>query len=366
MKFTVEKADLLDVLNVVSKAVSQKTNLDILKGIYMETSGDTIVLKSNDLTLAIEASLPAFIESEGKTVIEARLLNEIVRKMPNKAITFELTDRYMDLRCDRSEFKLQSFDADEFPEIPKVSTNVEVVLNQNILTNMIRMTNFAVSKDETRPILTGSLFEIKDKKAVMVSIDLYRIALKKSHVETDFNGRVVIPGRTLSEIQKIIGSGIEKEIVVKVTDKYISFEYDNISIVSKILEGEYIKYEQIIGEEFNTSVVINNEEFINAIDRASLMARESKSHTIKLSFSENQVVITSNSEIGSVEEKVRCRMDGKDLEIGFNPRYLIEALKVIDTEEVEMKLTTSVRPCIIKPYNDENYIYFVIPVRMSS
>ena len=300
MKFSINQKDLSGAISIASKAVSTKTNLEALQGILIEVTNNQVYLKGNDLNIAIEVVIDGIVEEEGKTVVDSKLFGEIIRKLPNETITITKKDNKIEIICGRSNFKLISMSSDDFPEIPEIETNKILFINQNLFKNMIRQTNFAVSTDETRPILTGSLIELSDKKLNMVSIDGYRLALKNAHVDSLIETKSVIPGRTLNEIYKIVSNNIENDIEIKFTDKYVSFELDNIKIISKILEGEFIKYNQIIPNEFTSEVLVNTKKMIDAIDRASLMARESKSSTIKLEFTENNLRITSNSEIGSV------------------------------------------------------------------
>lgn len=366
MKFSCFQSDLSSAINIVQKAVSSKTNLDILKGILIEVNQSSIKLTGNDLNLAIEVIVEAQVESTGTIVLDSRLLGEIVRKLPDATIDFNLKDNFVEIDCLYSNFKLMALNADDYPKLPLIENSKVINFSQDVFKNMIKQTIFAVSNDETRPILTGSLFELKNDQATMVSIDGYRLAMKNIPVSIDKESKTVIPGKTLSELMKILGTSSDDNLKIDITDKYIAFSIDQIRIISKILEGEFIKYNQIIPNDFNTKVRVNTSALYQSIERASLLARESKSATIKLSFNDQYVEITSMSEVGSVKDKVNIQFEGEKFDIGFNPRYLSEALRVMESEEIILELSSSLSPCIIKPTDNDQYIYLVLPVRMSN
>jgi DNA polymerase-3 subunit beta len=356
----------MNAISVVQKAVSSKTNLDILKGILIDVNSDSIKLTGYDLNLAIEISIEAQVEEQGSVVLDARLLGEIVRKLPDATIDFNFKDNFIEIDCIHSNFKLMAFNSDEYPKLPLIENSRHISFDQDIFKNLIKQTLFSVSNDETRPILTGALLEIDSNIATMVAIDGYRMALKHASVNSEDSSKTVIPGKTLSELLKILSSSQEETIDIEITEKYIAFKIERIRIISKILEGEFIKYNQIIPTDFNTRVHVNTQQLNQAIERASLMARETKSATIKMSFKDQFMEITSISEIGSVNEKVNIRFEGDKFDIGFNPKYLSEALRVMESEDVLLELSSSLSPCIIRPVDNDQYTYLVLPVRMSN
>lgn len=366
MKFKCNQRELTEVINIVQKAVSSKTTLPILKGILIEASDHSLKLTGNDLNIGIETQVNASIEEAGSIVISSRLFGDIIRKLPNEEITIETDDKdNVLISCINSKFNLVGQPALEFPELPEVKDENNFEISQNLFRSMIQQTIFATSQDETRPILTGSLIEIENGIISMVAIDGYRLALRKAHVQTDQTRKAVVPAKTLSELGKIIsGNEDDKDIKIDITDKHILFELDGIKIVSRLLEGEFIKYTQIIPKEFKSRLFVKTAYLLNSIERASLLAREGKNSSVKFSIKDDYLTIRSNVEIGSVKEEVAINLEGDDLEIGFNPKYLVDALKVIDSEDITIELTTSVSPCIIKPDDNENYIYLVLPVRM--
>lgn len=368
MKLFCNQKDLANAINVVQRAVSSKTTLPILKGILLEAYDHKLKLTGNDMNIGIETYINANIETEGSIVLSSRLFGEIIRKLPNALIEIEILENAtVVIRCEKSEFTLVGQGADEFPNIPEVNEENSYKLDHDLLKDMIRQTIFAISQDETRPILTGSLVEIEDGKLTMVSIDGYRLAIRKAQIKSEQNNRAVVPGKTLNETLKIL-SGFENNNDVKIsfTDKHILFSMENVKVVSRLLEGEFINYSQIEPKECKSKVTVNLSEFSHGIERASLLARESKNSSIKLAIKDDLITITSTVEVGSAHEEVKIKLDGQDIEIGFNPKYILDALKVIDSEDIQIELTTSVSPCVMKPLDSENYVYIVLPVRMAN
>lgn len=367
MNFTINKNLLFNSINISQKAVSQKTTKPILKNLLIKAYNNTIKIIGNNLNIGIETSINTNIIEEGSIVISSRIFGEIIRKLPDENINIHTDEEnILYINCQNSKFTIQGHSALEFPEIEEIENSKSYIVNSLILKNMIRQTIFAVSLDDARPILTGTLVEIKDNNITMVSVDGYRLSLKNAVIESDGHGSAVIPGKTLNEVYKILSYiDDEENIEIYITEKHILFNIDNIKITSRLLDGEFIKYDQIIPNEFNTNVKVNTYDLLNSIERASLLSNESKNNIIKLVFKNNNLNISTNVEIGSVDENIDIELEGKELEIGFNPKFLIDVLKIIDSDEIIMKLTTSVSPCIIKPIDNDNYTYLVLPVRLS-
>ncbi len=365
MKFSCNQRDLTEGLNSVQKAVSVKTTLPILKGILIETDGDFLKLTGNDLNLGIEARIPAAITEQGSVVVSSRIFGEIIRKLPDTQLNFNVDESHqVSIDCEHSSFNLLGQSGVEFPELPQVEDLNSFSLNQELFRKMIRQTIFATSQDEARPILTGVLVEANNGEMSMVAIDGYRLALKKADIDISINKRAVIPGKTLSELSRLMTGDSDDNVKISMTDRHILFEINAIKIVSRLLEGEFIKYGQIIPKEKKTVITTNVYELTNAIERASLMAREGKNSSIRFSIKDDLMTIRSNVEIGSVREDLVIHLEGEDIEIGFNPRYMLDALKILESEDVILEMTTPVSPCIMKPVDSDSYLYLVLPVRM--
>lgn len=366
MKLRVLQANLNEALNIVQKAVSSKSNLPILKCILLEANENKLRLIGNDLSIAIDMSIDVNLIEAGRVAVSSRIFCDIIRKLPNELIELTVTGNTVTISTANSTFELSCFDAEEFPSIPHLDSQSMQVINKNLFLDMIRYTIFATSQDETRPILTGSLIEIEDNQMTMVSIDLYRVAIKNARISEKMSTKAVVPAKTLSEIMKILSLANEcEDIRITYTDNYIKFTFDNVTIISRLLEGEFIKYNQIIPKDFKTKIIISKDNLYQAIDRISLLAKEGKNASVKFTITDDNLRISSNVEIGNAEENVPLKLDGADLEIGFNPKYWLDVLKVIDTEAIEVELTSNVSPCIVKPYNDPNYTYLVLPVRIT-
>lgn len=365
MKFTVNQREILYALNILSKAVSSRTTLDALKGIYIETHDNHLILQSNDLTLSIQVEIPALVEEKGEILIDFHLFNELIRKLPDDALTLYKEADSLSLICGLASYKLLMMDASYFPKIPKVEEGQKVRMNQGQFSNMIKMTSFAISTDETRPILTGSLMEVQGDEMQMISIDGYSIAMKKAPIVSGDNLRVVVPGKTLREVQRIIAYNVDDEILLEITDNYISFSFDNVLIVSKILQGDYVNYQQVITNDFAITADIDVREFYSAIDRAAIMANQSKNYLIICNFEKDTLKITSTAQSGHAREEVEIRKTGEDIRIGLNPNYLLKALKAVESEQVRMSLTTSQRPCRIQPADDESFTFYLVPIRIN-
>ena len=306
------------------------------------------------------------IIDEGSIVIPSRLFGEIIRKLPDGDVQIDVAENNeIVISCLNSKFNLLGYDASEFTELPVLEESNSYTINQDLIHNMIRQTIFATSIDESRLVLTGALLEIKDNNISMVAIDGYRLAVRKAFINSNVENKAVIPSKTLNELNKILSMESEGDLIISFTEKHILFTMNSIKIVSRLLDGEFINYQQIIPKSNKSTVKVKTRELFDAIERASLLAKEGKNNMVKFTIEDDIMTIDSNVEIGSVTEKVNIELEGDDLEIGFNSKYLLDALKIIDSEEVNMELSTSVSPCVIKPSDNTNYIYLVLPVRLA-
>lgn len=365
MKLICKQSDLANALNIVQKAISSKTTLPILTGVLLEAKNGVLKLTGNDLSIGIEKSIEATISEEGTTVVSSRIFGDFVRKLPNDDVEIIMENKKLSIQCLKSHIDLVTYDAIEYPELPKITESNSFTISKQLFKNMIRQTIFATSQDETRPILTGSFIEIKNQKISMVAIDGFRVAIKNAGLNSSLETKIVVPAKTLNEINKIIGSQEDNDhIEIYISDKNILFKVDDIKIVSRLLEGEYVKYSQMIPNEFKTRIEINTADLLHGIERVSLLSREGKNNSIKLSIKDNLLEISSIVEIGQANDEIPLKLEGNNIDIGFNPKYLIDALKVIDSEVIYMEFLANISPCIIKPKSDEDYTYLVLPVRI--
>lgn len=367
MHVVCQKNILLGGVNTVLKAVSTRTTLPILQCILLDAHENEFKLVGNDLELGIESTLKSEVVESGNIAIDARIFSEIVKKLPDSEVHIKVDEhQLMTITCEKSEFNIPGQPGNEFIQLPQITKNRPLVISQNVLREMIHQTIFSIAIEEIRPILTGELFEIKNNCLNIVSVDGYRVSIRQKELEQDFDDiSVVIPGKTLSEIQKILSSDEESEVAIYFTDKHILFEMNSSIIVSRLLEGDFPKYDQIFSSDYETLIKIERKPMLQSIERAALIARESKKSPIKFQITSSTLIISSNTDLGKVHEEMDIQREGNELEIAFNPRYLIDALKVIEDDEVQLTFTTSLNPCIIKDQVNEQYKYLVLPIRLN-
>ncbi len=365
MKLICNQRTLSSSITVVQKAVSTKTTLPILKGILLETCGQQLKLVGTDLEIGIESYMDAEIISPGAVVLSSRILGDIIRKLPDSDIEIEVDDQNNTvIRCENSQFTLMGQPAIEFPELPIVEEENPCEIPADLLKNMIKQTVFATAIDETRPILTGVLMEIQDGMITMAALDGYRLALRQGNIKNLNMNKVVIPGKTLNEVHRILTDEEETDIKIFFTAKHVLFSMNQIRIISRLLEGEFINYKQIIPKEYKSRVTVKTKNLLESIERASLLAKEGKNNLIKFLIKDEKMIITSNAEIGKVLESIDIELEGEDITIGFNSKYFLDALKIIDSEIIYLDFITNVSPCIIKPTDHSHYTYLVLPVRL--
>ena len=367
MKFTCSQKKFLESILTVQSAVSTRSNIPALEGILIETENDVLKLVGSNLNLSIESHTSATIQKEGSIVVPARLLTEIVRKLPDAEIDFSvLANNNVKITCLNSIVTLQGFSADEYPALPDITENQPIEITKTLLIDMIRQTTFAVAVDEARPILTGALLEVDGKDVTMVCLDGYRLALRRGVMDTPHDSvRVIIPGKSLGEIAKILPED-DRKVSITISERHVLFDLGYTRIISRVLEGEYINYSQIIPEDYKTRVKVDTRILTSSMERASLIAREGKNNLIRLNIQDQKMLITSNSEVGQVYEEVPILLEGEELEIAFNARYFMEMLKVIDDPEICLDFTTNVSPCVVRPINDHHYTHLLLPVRIYS
>jgi DNA polymerase III subunit beta len=363
MKVICSKENLIEGINIVQKAVSTKTTLPILEGILVEAK-DKFKMTGNDLDIGIECYIEGDIQKEGSIVLSSKIFGDIIRRLPDAEVLIEVKENnIVNIECENSHFEIKGLPSAGFPAIPTIKKDNAFKISQKILRDMIKQTLFAVSIDENRPILTGSLFECKDKELIVVAIDGFRMALRRNYIESEIiNFSVVIPGKTLNEIIKII-QPVDEEITVYNTNNQILFDIGKCKIVSKLLEGKYLNYNSLTPNDFETKVRVNTKDILSSIERASLVNIEEKKYPVKFHIDDDKLIISSNTEIGAAREEIRVETKGNKMNIGFNPRYFIDALKVIEDEFIEIYIASSVGPCTIRPIGNETFAYMIAVVR---
>ena len=371
MKIICEKEKLLKGINSVVRGVASKTTMPILEGILMQTNGNLLKLTTYDLELGIEYIIECDVKEEGNTVVNATMFSEIIRKLPDTEIKIELNNNLLVIECEGSLYKLSTMNPMEFPELPKIQVENSVEIDQRLLKNMIRKTIFAVSMEENRPIFTGCLFEIKNNKLNVVAIDGFRMGWVSSNLNKETNNfKAVIPGKTLNEVNKIILDSFDN-IKIGVSKNQAIFEMENCKIVTRLLEGEFLNYASVIPSNWETRTLINKNNLQGCFERVSLISASSiekeKKYPVKISIDAGKILISCTNQTGDAKEEIYTTPEGKTLEIGVNPKYFLDALKVIEDEEVYIDFGTNISPCVIKPVvedNENNYTYMILPIRM--
>ena len=296
MIFTCEKQEILECISTVQKAITGKSTMPILEGIYIKTNETSLTLIGSDMDVSIQTTVNANIIEQGSIVIDAKIFGEIIRKLPNATIKIEtLENQIIRITCEKSVFDVVYMNTNEFPELPEINENLKISVKQNILKNMRKGTSFAIAQDETRPILQGILFEVKNKNLNLVALDGYRLAIKSEFLDTDIDIEVVIPGKTLNEVSKIL-EDVDDIVNITFTNNHILFNLEKTKIISRLLEGKFINYNSLLPQEHKLLVDVNRQELQNAIERASLMAKDGNTNLIKLDIQQDNLVITSNSQ----------------------------------------------------------------------
>ncbi|MCP1103104.1 DNA polymerase-3 subunit beta [Aequitasia blattaphilus] len=367
MKIVCNKSDLLKGVSIVSKAVPSKTTMPILECILIDASMDIIKLTANDMELGIQTVIEGDIITNGMIAIDAKLFSDIVRKLPDNLITIESKENNQTtITCEKAKFDLSEKAADEFSFLPEIEKSNQFKISQFSLKELIRQTIFSIADNDSNKQMTGELFEIKEGLFRVVSLDGHRISIRKIELgEETEDTKLIVPGKTLQEISKILSGELESMVTISYTNNHIVFEFDQTMVVSRLIEGDYFKIDQMLSKDYETKIKVNKRELLSAIDRATLFVKEGDKKPIIIDIKDESMELQIKSQIGSMDESIEIHKDGKDLMIGFNPRFLIDALRVIDDEEVTLYLMNAKAPCFIKD-EDENYIYLVLPVNFSS
>lgn len=367
MKISCSKQILMNGINIVSKAVSTKSTMTNLQCILIEASLNDVKLIANDIELGIETLIEGEVKEPGRVALDAKLFSEIIRKLPDSEILIETNaNAQANIRCERSNFNIPGTSGEDFSYLPEVKKENHITLSQFTLKEVIRQTIFSISDQENTKIMTGELFEVNGDELKVVSLDGHRISIRKVKLKESFEGfKVIIPGKTLIEISKILNGGTEDDVLMYVTDKHVLFEYDNTKVVSRLLDGEFYKIDQMLSNDYETKLCVNKKEFTNCIDRASLFIKESDKKPIILNIENSSIYMKINTAMGSMNEEIEIKKEGKDLKIGFNPKFLMDALRVIDDEEITIYMMNSKSPCFIRN-EDNSYIYLILPVSIAA
>lgn len=356
---------LLNTINTVLKACSTKTTMPILECILIKAHNNQVTLVGFNLELGIESTVEAEVIEEGTIALESKFFSEIIRKMPNEMVEISTDAHQMTkIICEDCKFAISGQVGEQFPDLPQVEKHKPYTLSQHTFKEMIRQTIFSVAQEESRPILTGEMLQVKSGYFHMIAFDGYRISYRQMALQEDGEMQeVIIPGRTLNEISKILSTDENCIITLYFEDKNILFDLGHCKVVSRLLDGEFLKYEEVFSVDYATRIEIDRKKFLMSIERAALISREGK-NPIKLEIDAENMIITSKAELGNVRERIGVELEGNEISIGFNPKYLIEALRCIEDDRICLHFISPLAPCIINPIQGEQYKYLILPVRL--
>ena len=367
MKLICSKASLLKGVSIVSKAVPSRTTMPILNCILIDASANEIKLTANDMELGIETVIEGEIVERGIIALDAKFFSEIVRKLPDNDVVIESDDTFQTtITCEKAKFNIVGKSGEDFSYLPYIEKNESISISQFTLKDVVRQTIFSIADNDTNKLMTGELFEINENRLRVVSLDGHRISIRNIELKESYSPlKVVVPGKTLQEISKILTGEAEDMVDIFFADNHILFEFDETKVVSRLIEGEYFHIDQMLSSDYDTKVKINKREFLNCIDRATLLIREGDKKPIILNIQDGSLQLKINSFVGSMNEEIEIEKEGKDLLIGFNPKFFIDALRVIDDEEVTLYMVNPKAPCFIKD-DAETYVYLILPVNFNA
>lgn len=368
MQFTCSNSVLIDGLQTATKALSSRTTNAILEGILVETNEDGVRLTCSDERITILTEIDASVSEHGRGVVPGKLFSEIIRRMPDGDVTITMNERFVfNIRSGATRMNLAGQDADLFPHLPKLDNIREIALPQNMLRDMIQKTEFAIAAEDMREILTGCLLEIAGGDVNMVALDGFRLAMCRAKC-SDYVEKLsaIIPGRCVGEIGKLLSDSPEAFAQLSFSANKLHIRLDKTEIYVILVEGEYINYRQILPKSFASHVIVDLESFRRCVERAALIARDGSTNLLLMRIADNRLVLEAHSQIGDVHEELDIAQDGADINIAFNVKYVIDVVRYIDSDRIEMNFNTPISPCIITPVGDRDYLHLVLPVRTSA
>ena len=367
MKISCSKADLLKGVNIVSKAVPSRTTMSILECILIDASADNIKLTANDMQIGIETIIDGTIEERGVVALDAKIFQEIVRKLPDEEVFISNDPSFKTvINCGTTTNNIIGKSGEDFSYIPVIQRNEPVKISQLTFKDIIRQTSFSVADNENNKVLTGELFEIKDNILKVVALDGRRVSIRNVELKNPSRDlKVIVPGKTMNEVIKVIDGGIEDDLNIFITDNHIIFEFDKTTIVSRLIDGEFFDIDKILSKDFSTKIKVNKKKLFEGIDGATVYVKEGASKPIIFSVNGNSIKLTLESFIGKYETDIEIEKEGNDLMVGFNPKFIMDALRVIDNEEITLYMMDTKSPCFIKD-DEETYNYIVLPINFNA
>lgn len=367
MKLRCSKQDLVKGVNIVSKAVPNKTTMAILECILIDASGDEIKLTANDMELGIETIIKGEIIERGIIALDARIFQEIVRKLPDSDVVITTEpDMKTSIECEKAHFNIIGKSGEDFSYLPEIEKSENISISQFTLREVIGQTIFAINENDSNKMMGCELFRIHENELLVASLDGHRVAIRKIKLNNNHADRdLIVPGKTLKEIKNIITGGVDDNVNIYYTNNHIVFEFDTTTVVSRLMEGNYFKISTMLSADYNTKVNINKSKLLDSIDRSTLLVKEADKKPIIMNIVDNMMEVKMTSFIGSMNEEIDIEKEGSDIMIGFNPKFFLDALRVIDDEEVTLYMVNPKAPCFIKD-KDETYIYLILPINFNA
>lgn len=364
MKINVLRTDLSNAVTNISRAVSTKASIPALEGILIKSYGQNISISGYDLEIGMTTTIEATVQQEGEIVVSAKLFSEIVRKLPEEIVCIETDERMITyITSGNAEYQIVGMSSVEYPDLPSFEETDAVEIKGDMLKEMIKQTVYAVSDNMAKPIYTGSLFEIRDGVFKIVAIDGYRMAIRQENVDSNVNAEFVVPGKTQQEVLKLIND--DSIVNISVGTRHILFKINSYSVISRLIEGTFIDYNSTIPKETKTEVVVNTRKIINAVDRMALLNNDKIQTPVRCLVVNDEIKLSCSSAVGKANDIISAPVIGEEVEIGFNNRYLLDALKNIDSDEVKLYLNGSTAPMIVKPVKGDDFISLIVPMRIS-
>lgn len=366
MKLTCDRQALCDSILTTSRAVSTKSTLPALEGILLTAKDGQLTLQAYDLELGIKTGIDASVEEEGATILNARILSDVVRKLAGETVTLTIDPKHLTvIESGHAKFTILGTPPDEFPEMPAVEDGDVIRISKEVLKSMIRQTIFAISQSDQKPVHTGSLFDFADGVLNVVSVDGYRLALRRETVGVDGSFRFIVPGRTLSEILKVL-TDEEGDVAITVARRHAIFEIGGFRFISRLIEGDFLDYKNTIPKETKTVVRANTREFVDCVERASLLITDKLKSPLRCEFGDGKIALHCQTAIGKVYDEFGAAIDGEPVSIGFNHKYLLDALKACETDEVKVELLGPLSPMLVRPVDGDSFTFLVLPVRLKN
>ncbi len=363
MNFICDKPSFVKNLTNAVRAILPKTVEGILDSLLLIAENNCIKLTGYNLEFGITNSVEAKVISEGKMIVPAKIFLEIIKKMPEDIISVELDGQKCAVRSGKSEYFIMAGNADDYPELPKVEEKEEIIIEAEKLKSMISQTAFAVAVMDARPVFTGCFFDISDGKINMVSTDGSRIAVRTENIKTDKKNSFVVPGKALAELEKMIEDNTDT-VKIELGKEHVIFKMDNSSLISRLLEGDFLNYKQCVPNDYGTKVEISTKEFINTIERTSLIIYDRIKSPVKLEFQKDKISVTCTTSLGKCYDEIPCDLEGKEMEIGFNSRFLLDVMKSSEKDKVILKLNNSTSPMCVTPVDSDEFLFLVLPTRL--